>query len=177
MALCRRRQHCGGQCRGRWTGTRRHRGHDLGCDRGQWRSRRRGWRHHRPTVLGNGFVVTWKKPLLDRVVLGFRWLGCEWLRRMGQGASGQGVRWEAEWEDRGRGGLRAQCCEVCCRSLSGHTGGKTVRRLQGGADGQVLFICHNSQSISHQAVGHTSICLLSDSTADKQYILDIMCIK
>lgn len=61
-------------------------------------------------------------------------------------------------------------CEVGCWRVSGQTGGKAVRRLQSGADGQVLFICHDSQSISHQAVGHTSICLLSDSTADKQTV-------
>lgn len=68
------------------------------------------------------------------------------------------------------GGLRAEGCEVGCRSVSGQTGGKAVRRVQCGANGQVLFICHDGQSITHQAVGHTSICLLSDSTADKQEV-------
>lgn len=139
-----------------------------------------------PTVLGDGFVVTWKKPLLDRVVLGFGWLGCERLRQVGKGASGRAVRREAERRDGGSGdvraearilraetrgavgGLRAEGYEVGC--WSGQTGGKAVRRLQCGADGQVLFICHDSKSISHQAVGHTSICLLSDSAADEQAV-------
>lgn len=66
------------------------------------------------------------------------------------------------------GGLRVEGCEVGCWIVSGQTGGKAVRKFQGGADRQVLFICHDSQSISHQAVGHTSICLLSDSTVDNQ---------
>lgn len=66
------------------------------------------------------------------------------------------------------GGLRVEGCEVGCWIVSGQTGGKAVRKFQGGADRQVLFICHDSQSISRQAVGHTSICLLSDSTVDKQ---------
>lgn len=91
VALGRRWQHCGWQHRGRWTGTRRHGGHDLGCDGGHWWSRRLGWRHHRPAILGHHFVMTWKEPLLDWVVLGFWRLGCERLNWMGQGASGRGV--------------------------------------------------------------------------------------
>lgn len=100
---------------------------------------------------------------------------------MGQGASGRGVRGEAEGRDgagggdvraevrilRGERGMRAE--GGCCR-VSGLTGGEVVRRLQGGADGQILFICHDSQSITHQAVGQTSICLFSDPTAEKQTV-------
>lgn len=92
VALGRSRQHCGWQRQG----TGRPRGDDLGCDGGYWWRRRLGWRHHRPAILGNDFVVTRKEALLDRVVLGFRWLGCEWLSWVGQGASGRGVRREAE---------------------------------------------------------------------------------
>lgn len=120
-------------------------------------------------------------------MLGFWWLGCERLGWVSQGASGRGVRRVAEGQAGGSSGdvrveawilraktrgavgdLRVEACEVGCWSVSGQTGGKAEKRLQCGADGQVLFICHDSQSISHQAVGHTSICLLSDSTADKQ---------
>ncbi len=131
--------------------------------------------------------MTRKKSLLDRVVHGFWGLGCEWLGWVGQGASGECVRREGERRDGGGdvraeawiliaetggavGGLRVEGCEVGCWSVSGQTGGKAVRRFQCGADGQVLLICHDSQSISHQAVGHTSIRLLSDSTADKQTV-------
>ena len=186
VALGGRWQHCGWQYRGRWTGTGRHGGHDLGCDGGRWWSRRLGWRHHRPAILGHHFVVTWEEPLLDRVVLGFRRLGCEWLSWVGQGASGRGVRGEAKGRDgagggdvraevwilRGetRGGVGGMRAEGGCCRVSGLTGGEVVKRLQGGADGQILFICHDSQSITHQAVGQTSICLFSDPTADKQTV-------
>lgn len=175
MALGRSWQHGGWQRQG----TGRHRGDDLGCDGGQWWRRRSGWGHRGPAVLGNHFVMTWKKALLNRMVLGLGWLRCKRLSRVGQGAGGWGVRREAEGRDIGRrdvearilrsgtggaaGGLRV---EVGCQIVRGQTGGKAVRRFQGGADRQVLFICHDGQSVSHQAVGHTSICLLSNSTAD-----------
>lgn len=108
VALGVREQHCGWQRQCRWTGTGRHTGGDLGCDGGQQRSRRLGWRHHRPTVLGDGFVVIWKKPLLDWVVLDFRWLRCEWLRWVGQGASGRDVRREAEGRNGGSRDVSAE---------------------------------------------------------------------
>lgn len=150
---------------------------------------RLGWGHHRPAVLVGVFVVTRKEPLLDRVVFGFRWLGCEGLGWVGHGASGRGVRREAGGQDGAGGepcakawilsagtcgdvgGLRVDACEVSWWSVSGQAGGKAVSRLQCGADGQVLLICRDSQSISHQAVSHTSIRLLPDSAADRQNIL------
>lgn len=55
--------------------------------------------------------------------------------------------------------------EVGGQTVFGQSGREAVRGLQGGADGQVLFIRHDSQSISHQAVGHAPVRLLSDSTA------------
>lgn len=111
---------------------------------------------------------------------------------MGQGTSGLGVGHETGRCDGGSGdvgaearilgvetrgapgGLRVEGCKIGCWSVSVLTGRKVVRRFEGGADRQVLFICHDSQSISHQAVGHTSICLFSDSTVDKQYKLNIV---
>ena len=55
----------------------------------------------------------------------------------------------------------------CC-IMSGQTGGLAVRKIHVGADGQILLICHDSQFITHQAVGYTSVCILSDSTGDRQ---------
>lgn len=52
--------------------------------------------------------MTRKKPLLNRVVLGFRGLSCEWLGWVGQGTSGRGVRREDEGRDGGGGDVRAE---------------------------------------------------------------------
>lgn len=96
VAWGRRGQHHRWQHWARWTGTRRHRRDDLRCNGCQWWSRRLGWRDYRLAVPGHDFVVTWKKPLLDWKMLGFGRLCCEWLRWVGQGASGRGVRRKAE---------------------------------------------------------------------------------
>lgn len=95
-------------------------------------------------------------------MFGFRWLSRERLGWMGQGAGGKGVRREAEGRDGGSwdmraevwilraettgtvGGLRARGREGGCWGVSGQTGGEAVSRLHGRADGQVLFICHDS---------------------------------
>lgn len=130
--------------------------------------------------------MAWKKPLLDGKMLGFGRLRRERLGGVGQGASGRGVGCGAEGWDVGsdvyvlraevEGAVWAWRDEGCaggCMAVSGHTGGKAVRMLQGGADSQVLFIGHYSQSISHKAIGHTSICLFSYSTTDsKQYTIN-----
>lgn len=62
-------------------------------------------------------------------------------------------------------GLRARGREV---------GRWIVRRVQGGANGQILFVRHNRQSVSHQAVSHSAVGVFSDSTAEKQTKLDIV---
>lgn len=43
-----------------------------------------------------------------------------------------------------------------------------MRRFQAGANGQILFVRHNGQSVTHQAVGHTPISIFSDPTVEKQ---------
>lgn len=123
--------------------------------------------------------------MLDGVVLGFGRLRGERRRRVSQGARGGGVGGEAEGRDGGgrhvgasagslrrhagsrAGGLRVQRREVGGQTVFGQSGGEAVRGLQGGADGQVLLIGHDSQSISHQAVCHASVRLLSDSAAEE----------
>ena len=52
--------------------------------------------------------MTWKEALLDWVMLGFWWLGCEGRRRVGQGSSGRDVRRETQGSDGGGGDLRAE---------------------------------------------------------------------
>lgn len=121
--------------------------------------------------------------MLDGVVFCFGRLRGERGSRVSQRASGGSVKGEAKGRDgggrdvgagggslrrhvgSGARGLGVQCREVGGQTVFGQSGREAVRGLQGGADGQVLFICHDSQSITHQAVGHTSVCFLSDSTA------------
>lgn len=59
-------------------------------------------------------------------------------------------------------------CEAGRWTGSSQAGVEAVRRFQGGADGQILFVRHNGQSVTHQAVGHAPISIFSDSTVEEQ---------
>lgn len=123
--------------------------------------------------------MTRVQTLMDQVVCGFGRLGCERLR---QRARGRRVRREAEGGDGGGGQVGTQT-----RIVSGETrqaarglrvrgreaGRWMVRRVQGGANGQILFIGHNRQSVSHQAVSHSALGVFSDSTVEKHTKLDL----
>lgn len=117
---------------------------------------------------------------MDQVVGGFRRLGCERLRHRARGGR---VRRDAEGGDGGSGHVGTQTRIVrgetrqAARGLGvrgREAGGWVVRRVQGGANGQILFISHNRQSVSHQAVSHSAIGVFSDSTVEKQNKLDIV---
>lgn len=51
---------------------------------------------------------------------------------------------------------------------SSQAGVEAVGRFQGGADGQILLVGYDGQSVPHQAVGHTSISIFSDSAVENQ---------
>lgn len=51
---------------------------------------------------------------------------------------------------------------------SSQAGVEAVGRFQGGANGQILFVGYDGQSIPHQAVGHTSISIFSDSAVENR---------
>lgn len=179
---------CSGQRGGgQRQGTGSHGGDDLGGNRHQgWRGRL--GRGHRRSDLVVGRVET----LMDQVVRGFWWLRCERLCRVSQRASGRCVRLRGETEggDGGSGHVGTQAwigrsqTRQAARGLrvrgrgagrwtgSSQAGVKAVRRLQGGADGQILLVGHDGQSVTHQAVGHSPISIFSDPTVEKQSKLD-----
>lgn len=117
---------------------------------------------------------------MDQVVRGFRRLGCERLR---QGARGRRVRREAEGGDGSSGHVGTQTRIVSGETRHAARGLRVrgreasrwiVRRVQGGANGQILFVRHNRQSVSHQAVSHSALGVFSDSTVEKHTKLDIV---
>lgn len=117
---------------------------------------------------------------MDQMVCGFRRLGCE---RLHQGARGWRFRPEAEGGDSGSGHVWTQTRIVSAvtrqaarglRVRGSEAGRWIVRRVHGGANGQILFIGHNRQSVSHQAISHSAVSVFSDSTVEKQTKLDIV---